>query len=97
MKEEIKLMDLSLNEMGKRYPEKEQAIRNAVFAKYTDSEGYYYSTESGYRSKNRLDFDIDHIIPMSKGGKTTMDNLQLLTRNENRRMSDKNKLQLEII
>ncbi len=96
-KEEIKLMDLSLNEMGKRYPEKEQAIRNAVFAKYTDSEGYYYSTESGYRSKNRLDFDIDHIIPMSKGGKTTMDNLQLLTRNENRRMSDKNKLQLEII
>ncbi len=90
-KEEIKLMDLSLNEIGKRYPEKEQSIRNAVFVKYTDSEGYYYSAESGYRSKNRLDFDIDHIIPMSKGGKTTMDNLQLLTRNENRRMADKNK------
>lgn len=33
--------------------------------------------------------EVDHIIPVSKGGKHCMENLQYLTKLENRRKSDK--------
>lgn len=82
-KEEIQIQDLPLEEIRRRFPEIGEKLRNAVFEKFQDSEGYFFSAESGYRSSNRLDFQIDHIRPISKGGKTTLDNLQLLTRQEN--------------
>jgi len=82
-REEIQIQDLPLEEIRRRFPAIGEKLRDAVFAKFQDSEGYYFSAESGYRSKSRLDFQIDHIIPMSQGGKTTMGNLQLLTRWEN--------------
>lgn len=34
-------------------------------------------------------YEVDHIIPISKGGLHTLDNLQYLTRTENRRKSNK--------
>ena len=77
-KEEIQIQDLPLEEIRRRFPAIGEKLRNAVFEKFQDSEGYFFSAESGYRSKNRLDFQIDHIHPMSKGGKTTLNNLQLL-------------------
>ena len=75
-------------EIRKRFPELEEKIREAVFKKFTDAEGYYYSVKGGYKSKNRLDFQIDHIVPMAHGGMTVIDNLQLLTVAENKIKSD---------
>lgn len=56
---------------------------NCNDTKYTDEEGYYFSASGNYRSKNKLDFQIDHIKPMALGGETVLDNLQLLTKREN--------------
>lgn len=82
-REEIQIQDLPLEEIRRRFPAIGEKLRNAVFDKFQDAEGHFFSAKSGYRSKNRLDFQIDHIEPMSQGGKTTLDNLQLLTRQEN--------------
>ena len=54
-----------------------------VFEKCKDSEGNYSCALSDYKSRNKLAFQIDHIKPLSIGGLTTLDNLQLLTRKEN--------------
>lgn len=82
-KEEIQVQDLPLEEIRRRFPEIGEKLRDAVFARFRDGDGYFFSAGSGYRSRNKLDFQVDHIKPMSQGGKTTLDNLQLLTRQEN--------------
>lgn len=82
-KEEVQIQSLPLEEIRRRYPEIGERLRDAVFSKFQDANGYFFSAESGYRSKNKLDFQIDHIKPISQGGQTTLDNLQLLTRQEN--------------
>lgn len=82
-REEIQIQDLPLEEIRRRFPVLGERLRNAVLDKFQDTEGYFFSAESGYRSRNRLNFEIDHIRPMSQGGKSTLDNLQLLTRKEN--------------
>jgi len=87
--EEREIQKLSLSEIRQKLPEIEEKIRRIIFDKFTDKEGYYFSAKSGYRSKNKIDFQIDHIKPMSKGGLTKINNLQLLTRIENISKSDK--------
>ena len=82
-KEEIQVQDLPLEEIRRRFPEIGEKLRDAVFARFRDGDGYFFSAGSGYRSRNKLDFQVDHIKPMSQGGKTTLGNLQLLTRQEN--------------
>ena len=42
---------------------------------------FYYNCPPGY--------EVDHIIPLSKGGPHSLENLQYLTREENRRKSNK--------
>jgi hypothetical protein len=86
--EEIQIKDLPLYEIHNRFPELGDKLRDDVYTKFTDAEGYYYSAESGYRSKRKLDFQVDHIIPMNSGGKTVPENLQLLRRDENMRKSN---------
>ncbi len=80
---------LSMHELREHDPEYWKKLSDAVFKKYTDEEGYYYSKKSNFRSKSKLKFQIDHIMPMSKGGLTKLDNLQLLTRKENALKGDK--------
>lgn len=80
---------LSMSELREYDPEYWKKLSDAVFKKYTDEEGYYYSKMSNFRSKSKLKFQIDHIIPMSKEGLTKLDNLQLLTREENALKGDK--------
>ena len=36
-----------------------------------------------------LGYEVDHIVPVSRGGSHTLDNLQLLTREENVRKGNK--------
>ena len=55
-----------------------------------DEEGYYYSAiqEEGQppiRSKYLHMFEMDHIVPISKGGLTVKENLQMITRIQNRK------------
>lgn len=80
---------LSMSELLERCPEYWRKLSDAVYEKYRDENGYYYSAKSGFKSKSKLKFQIDHIKPMSKGGLTKLDNLQLLTRDENRKKGDK--------
>ncbi len=88
-KEKVQVQELSLYEIRRRFPELEEKIRNAVFEKFTDTDGFYHSAQSDFKSKNRLDFQIDHITPVSRGGLTVLDNLQLLTRSENMKKGNK--------
>jgi len=82
-KELLQIQDLPLYEIRQSFPELGEKIRSSVFEKFTDSDGLYFSAQSGYKSRNKLDFQIDHIVPMAKGGKTVLENLQLLKRSEN--------------
>jgi superfamily II DNA or RNA helicase len=82
-KERQFLEKLSLYDIREHNPEYAKWLSDEVYKKFTDDDGFYYCASSGYRSKNKLDFQIDHIKPMSNGGLTVLENLQLLTRREN--------------
>ncbi|MBC8630134.1 DEAD/DEAH box helicase family protein [[Eubacterium] tenue] len=64
-------------------------LSDEVYKKYQDEEGYYKSATGSYKSKSKKYFQIDHIKPMSKGGLTVLENLQLLTIWENYNKGDK--------
>lgn len=81
--------DLSLHEIGKINPELERKLRDEVFENARDAEGYYHCAECGMVDQSRIWFQVDHIIPMNAGGKTTLDNLQILCRRCNGQKGDK--------
>lgn len=76
----VPLESLSLIEIRERDPAEYRDIKDAVFANHTDEKGLITCAISGFRSQMRRDFQIDHIIAMSRGGLTTLDNLQVLSR-----------------
>ena len=91
-KKEIRELEkLSLSELRESYPEYEKQLRDTVFKEAKDKRGYYTCAKSKFKSKHRIYFHIDHIKPMSKGGLTTLENLQLLSREENWRKGNKSK------
>lgn len=89
MYEKTNIEKLSLSQIRKEYPIIWRNIVNEVFEKSIDEQGYYHSALSDYKSKSKKNLQIDHIKPMSKGGLTTIDNLQVLTREENQLKRDK--------
>ena len=84
-----KLEDLPLHEIGKIRPDLEKMLRDSTFEKYTDSEGNYYCACCGFKDRSRASFHVDHIIAMNNGGKSVVENLQILCRSCNARKSDK--------
>lgn len=80
---------LKLHELREQDPIYEKWLRDEVFKKFTDKDGFYFSAESGYKSKSKLDFQVDHIKSMHNGGLTILENLQLLTRSENAKKGNK--------
>ena len=78
-----KYENMSLHQIREVNPVYEKWLRDEVFKKFTDKDGFYFSPESGYKSKNRLIFQVDHILPMHNGGLTVIENLQILTIVEN--------------
>ena len=84
-----KLEDLPLHEIGEIRPDLEKMLRDSTFEKYTDSEGNYYCACCGFKDRSRASFHVDHIIAMNNGGKSVVENLQILCRSCNARKSDK--------
>ncbi|WP_346292803.1 DEAD/DEAH box helicase family protein [Sphaerothrix gracilis] len=78
--DEIPIEKLSLFEMRERDPAQYRNLKDDVFAKYTDAQGFITCALSGLRSSMRRNFQIDHIVPMSEGGLTVLENLQVLSR-----------------
>jgi len=92
--DDVPLEDLTLNEIKERDPIEYRKIKNAVFAKATKN-GFISCAVSKFKSKIRNDFQIDHIKPMSQGGKTVLNNLQVLSRKahvEKTTLENKNRL-----
>ena len=85
---------MDMGEFKKYYPAYYHELREYLVSRMKkDDEGYYYSDmqEAGkppIRSKHLEMFEMDHIIPISKGGLTVKENLQMITRKQNRVKSD---------
>lgn len=80
---------LSLHQIKKLDVYYWRQLTDKVYSKHKNEDGYFESASKRYKSKNKRYFQIDHIIPLSKGGLTVLDNLQLLTRWENLIKKDK--------
>lgn len=87
--------DMDMSELCKYYPEYWRELHDYVYAKaYDPEEDCYVSklpNEDGtyFKSKAKREFEIDHIMPISKGGKTVKENLQLVYWKINRVKSNK--------
>ena len=85
--ERIDLKSLTLFGLCSAAPETGRRIKDGVYSG-AKRDGQYHCHDCGKKSPHKALFQIDHIIPMSKGGKTTPDNLQLLCRSCNQKKSD---------
>lgn len=81
--------DMALCEIGKVAPEVEKELRDKAFEHARNSKGFYECAACKMTSHNRIPFQVDHIIPLNKGGKTVPENLQVLCRKCNASKSDK--------
>lgn len=81
--------DMSLAEIRRVNPNLEKEIRDSVFKKSRNSEGEYECACCKMTSRNRIPFQVDHIVPLNKGGKTVVENLQILCRVCNGTKGDK--------
>lgn len=74
------LEDLPLHEIGKINPALEKELRDQAFEKAKDADGNYRCACCGVADKSRIYFQVDHIVPMNNGGKSVVENLQILCR-----------------
>lgn len=83
------LEDLPLYEIGKVNPTLEKELRDQTFAKSRNRKGEYQCARCGVTDRSRVFFQVDHIIPMNQGGKSTPENLQILCRTCNGAKGDR--------
>ncbi len=81
--------DMSLYEIRRINPEYEKKLRDDAFEASMNDEGCYVCAECGLESEWRVPFQVDHIKPLNKGGKTIPENLQILCRSCNAKKSDR--------
>ena len=82
------LEEFTLQEIKSRNPKVGFQIDKEVHEAAKQSNGMYKCVYCGMTSPKEEDFQIDHIKPMSKGGLTVRENLQLLCRHCNLTKSD---------
>ena len=78
-----------LQKIIETYPKYGIDLRESVFEKSKNEDGDYVCAECGKIFRTREFLQIDHVIPMTKGGLTVKENLQVLCRACNMRKSDK--------
>ena len=61
-------------------PALEKELRDQAFEKAKDADGNYRCACCGVADKSRIYFQVDHIVPMNNGGKSVVENLQILCR-----------------
>ena len=61
---------LTLYRIGQIDPEYEKELRRKTFQKSITADGSYQCACCGMTAKNRIPFQVDHIVPMGQGGKT---------------------------
>lgn len=71
------------------YPKYGVELREKIYNKARNKDGEYICAHCGSKFKTREHLQIDHIVPMAKGGLTIPENLQILCRNCNMRKGDK--------
>ncbi|MDO4562874.1 MAG: DEAD/DEAH box helicase family protein [Clostridia bacterium] len=74
------LEDLPLYEIGKINPMLEKQLRDQVFENARNENGEYKCACCGKTDRSRVYFQVDHIVPMNRGGKSVVENLQILCR-----------------
>lgn len=72
--------DMALIDIRKVAPNVEKELRDKAFEAALNSNGLYECAVCRRTSHYRIPFQVDHIIPMNKGGKTVANNLQILCR-----------------
>lgn len=77
------LEQLPMHKIKEHNPKYWKYLSDKIFENSLDKDGYYISATGKFRSTSKLDFQIDHIVPISNHGLTVEENLQLLTRSEN--------------
>ena len=82
------LEEFTLQEIKARDPKTGFQIEKGVYDAARSENGMFRCECCGMISPRKADFQIDHIKPMSKGGLTVIDNLQLLCRHCNLSWSD---------
>lgn len=87
--EERDITALSLQEICRQVPAYGNQLKATVFEKAKTTTGQYRCSDCGKTSPHKALFQIDHIVPMSKGGLSKPENLQLLCRICNLNKSDK--------
>ena len=80
--------DMSLYEIRKINPDYEKKLREDVFKASMNKKGCYVCAECGLQAEYKIPFQVDHIVPLNKGGKTVPGNLQILCRSCNAKKSD---------
>ena len=74
------LEDLPLYEIGQANPMLEKQLRDQAFENARNDQGEYQCACCGITNSSRAYFQVDHIIPMNRGGKSVAENLQILCR-----------------
>ena len=83
------LEQLSLQKIIELYPKIGLEMKENAYAAARNNDGCYVCAGCGETFPTRLYLQVDHIIPMAKGGLTVPENLQILCRACNMRKGDK--------
>ena len=81
--------DLRLFDLRTKNPARAKKLEDAVYGASKNERGEYVCQKCGRTFKTRRGLSLDHIMPWSRGGKTTEENLQVLCTSCNRRKGDK--------
>jgi len=63
------------------------AVRNAVWKR--DGDRCAFTSADGHRCEERSQLELDHVVPVARGGRATVENLRLLCRAHNQHVAER--------